>query len=132
MMFQRAPEKDRLFNPTHFSVIGYPSFTKALLEGEFGTRLEEIELGINQRWACWDKESRCFDTSQSCDVIDVYSFVNASCLNRDAFSLDPFIQEPPIDLASLNDMPDHPTASSVDLLAAKKVEVSTQRKPWLL
>lgn len=131
MMFKQAPEQGRMFNPGNFSVDGYLSFTQALLNGEFGTRIEDIQKGLNERWACWDEEHRCFDTSQCPGVIDSYAFVNANSLNRTAFESNPFELEVPNDIATLylkND--DHrPTPEAV---AVKKVEVSTQRKPWLL
>ncbi|MNC23758.1 hypothetical protein D3C75_717930 [compost metagenome] len=100
------------------------------MDGEFGVRLEDIQKGINDRWACWDEDSGCFDTTQCPGVIDTYAFVGANSLNRSAFELQPFENEPPEDFASLFLIAnDHkPVPAKVEANA----KASTERKPWLL
>lgn len=134
LMFERAPERERLFNPNNFNVEGYASFTQALSAGDFGVRLEDIQKGINERWACWDDDAGCFDTSQCPGVIDSYAFVNANSLLPAAFGRDVFENEEPADTDRLYAMDRERCSASWERTGAKALSAdsSTERKPWLL
>ena len=126
-LFERAPEHGRIMNPSNYSIDGYVSFTNTVLDGSLPVRLEELQVAINERFACWDAESECFDTTICSGVSDVYAFVNANALNASSFGPHVFSREAPQNYNEWLTGASHSAQPSVE-----KVKSSTTKKPWLL